>query len=66
MRGEWSGDVDLHDGQLREMFQQYQSRLQFINKIGLDEGRDHSLILTSLQQEKQSLESDLDFLATSM
>ena len=52
--GEWSGDVDLHDGQLQEMFQQYQSRLQFINNIGLDERRDHSLILTSLQQEKQS------------
>ena len=47
VRGEWSGDVDLHDGQLQEMFQQYQSRLQFINKIGLDERRDHSLILTS-------------------
>ena len=54
MWGEWSGDVDLHDGQLQEMFQQYQSHLQFINKIGLDERRDHSLILTSLQQEKQS------------
>lgn len=63
--GEWSGDVDLHDRQLQEMFQQYQSHLQFINKIGLDE-RDHSLIFTSLQQEKQSLESDLDFLAASM
>lgn len=65
VRGEWSGDIDLSDGQLQQMFQQYQGRLQFINKIGLDE-RDHSLILTDVQQVQQSLESDLEFLTESM
>ncbi len=25
VRGEWSGDVDLHDGKLQQLFQQYQS-----------------------------------------
>lgn len=66
VRGEWSGDIDLSDGQLQQMFQQYKDRLQFINKIGLDERRDHSLILTDVQQVQQSLESDLEFLAKSM
>ena len=66
MRGEWSGDIDLGDGQLQQMFQQYKGRLQFINKIGLDERRDHSLILTDVQQVQQLLESDLEFLAKSM
>ena len=65
VRGEWCGDIDLSDGQLQQMFQQYQGRLQFINKIGLDE-RDHSLILTDVQQVQQSLESDLEFLTESM
>ena len=65
VRGEWSGDIDLSDGQLQQLFQQYQGRLQFINKIGLDE-RDHSLILTDVQQVQQSLESDLEFLTESM
>ena len=63
---EWSGDIDLSDGQLPQMFQQYKDRLQFNNKIGLDERRDHSLILTDVQQVQQSLESDLEFLAKSM
>ena len=66
MRGEWSGDIDLNDGQLQQMFEQYQSRLQFISAIGLDERRDHGLILTDLKQENQSLENDLEFLAASM
>ena len=65
VKGEWSGDIDLHDGQLQQMFQQYHSRLQFIDKIGLDE-RHHSLLFTNLQQENQSLENDLEFLAASM
>ena len=65
VRGEWSGDIES-DGQLQQMFQQYQGRLQFINKIGLDERRDHSLILTDVQQVQQSLESDLEFLTESM
>ena len=29
-RGEWSGNIDLSDGQLQQMFQQYKGRLQFI------------------------------------
>ena len=33
VKGEWSGDVDLGDGRLQEMFKEYQRRLQMIARI---------------------------------
>ena len=31
--GEWSGDIDLNDGKLKEMYMAYRKRLDFINNI---------------------------------
>ena len=66
MRGEWSGDVDLNDGQLQQLFQQYQSHMEFIKTIGLNDRRDHSCIISDLLLEIESLKNDVEFLSQSM
>ena len=66
MRGEWSGDVDLNDGQLQQLFQQYPSRIEFIKTIGLNDRRDRSCILSDLLLEIESLKNDKEFLSKSM
>ena len=44
VKGKWSGDVDIGDGRLQEMFKEYQKRLQMIAKIGLKDRRETSMI----------------------
>lgn len=61
--GEWSGDVDLGNGHLQDMFKQYQRRLQMIRNIGLKDRTERIHIATDLQQDL--LESDLEFLVQS-
>ena len=60
VKGEWSGDVDLGDGRLQEMFKEYQRRLQMIARIGR---RESSVIVADLKQEYGN---DLEFLLESM
>ena len=33
--GEWAGDVDLNDGKLRQMYEQYKEKIIWVKKIGL-------------------------------
>ena len=37
--GKWSGDVDLVDGKVEDLYQSYQSRQQLCNTLGLKEPR---------------------------
>ena len=41
--GEWSGDIDLDNGQLQQLFKEYQ-RLNMIRSIGLRDRRDMGII----------------------
>ena len=66
VKGEWSGDVDLGDGRLQEMFKEYQRRLQMIARIGLKDRRESSVIVADLTQEYALLGNDLEFLLESM
>lgn len=63
---EWLGDADLGDGHLQEMFKQYQRRLQMIKSIGLKNRTGRIDIVADLQEELALLDSDLEFLVTSM
>ena len=62
VRGEWSGDIDLSDGQLQL---HYQGRLWTIKGIGLKDGRQKGLVVSDLEQEMKLLEDDLDFVVQS-
>ena len=62
VRKQWSGDVDLGDGQVKRMHEAYLKRLQFAKQIGLS---------CSLEQSKEDfmhlvaeLEEDLHFLSS--
>ena len=44
MRGQWSGDVDLNDGKLNLLQEQYQRRLEEVSHIGLGERRSSPLL----------------------
>ena len=66
VKGEWSGDVDLGDGRLQEMFKEYQRRLQMIARIGLKDRRESSVIVADIKQEYALLGNDLEFLLESM
>ena len=66
VKGEWSGDVDLGDGRLQEMFKEYQRRLQMMARIGLKDRRESSVIFADLKQEYALLGNDLEFLLESM
>ena len=35
----WSSDVDLNDGELQKVYQQYRKQLEFISGIGLNTRR---------------------------
>ena len=38
MRYEWSGDVDLGDGQVEALHQRYKVQLEFVKGIGVKKG----------------------------
>lgn len=62
--GVWSGDVDLNDGTLQELYQKYKNRQKDINSLILyDDSRPY--ITTQFDQEKQSLKCDLEFITES-
>ena len=61
VKGEWSGDVDLGDGRLQEMFKEYQRRLQIIARIGLKDRRETNLIVADFKQESALLGNDVEF-----
>ena len=63
MRGQWSGDVDLNDGRLKLLYEEYQQQLEEAKAIGLGERKDHiDVDLNSLLQE---LVEDLEFIHSS-
>ena len=39
-RGDWSGDVNLNDGQVQELYVEYKEQLQWVEGIGLGNRRD--------------------------
>ena len=66
VRGEWSGDIDLNDGKLHQMFLEYQGHLESIKEIGLSDSREVEPIVLDLTREKQKMEEELELLTSSM
>jgi hypothetical protein len=58
MRGCWEGDVDLNDGSLRLLREEYQGRCSEVRKIC----KGQQLNLTDVQKLKKNVENDVDFL----
>lgn len=62
MRHEWSGDVDLGDGQLPALHQQYMAQLDFVKGIGLNRRQPSAQIVKDLTQLMTTLQNDAEFL----
>lgn len=60
MRTEWSGDVDLNDGSLKEQYQGYIQRLDFIKNLGLEDRKYY--VVQDLNRIYEELASDLNFI----
>ena len=61
-RGEWSGDVDLNDGVLNCLYQQYKDRLKLAAVIGLREHGTQQSINFDLNKMMEQLSDDLTFI----
>lgn len=59
--GQWSGDVDLNDGSLQKLFEEYTYWLEFIAELGLVRMDVHQ-IETDLVLLEINLKDDLDYL----
>ena len=62
MRHEWSGDVDLGDGQLPALHRQYMALLDFVKGIGLNRRKPSAQIVKDLTQLMTTLQNDAEFL----
>lgn len=61
MRGQWSGDVDMNDGHLVGLYQEYKHRLKKATDIGLGERGTLQLIEVDLNAALEELTKDLTF-----
>ena len=62
VRGEWSGDVDLNDGKLSSLYQNFKDRMKAASKIGLGENGTQQAIESDLTSSLRQLDDDLIFL----
>ena len=63
--GKWAGDVDLTDGTLNRLYKQYESKINNVNNLGMqDLGTDH--IRQQLVQIQDQITSDMEFLSSGM
>lgn len=58
LRHEWSGDVDLGDGQLKALHERYIALLNFVKGIGLNRRKPFAEILKDLRQLMGTLQAD--------
>ena len=61
---EWSGDVDLDAGKLKQMHDTYLKRLKSIRCIGLGRRMEHSHLQDDLAQLEHDLTDDITFLSS--
>ena len=61
--GEWAGDVDLNDGELRQMYDQYKEKINWVQKIGL---QSHGIedIKQELKNARDTLSIEIDFVSS--
>lgn len=62
VNGVWSGDVDLNDKKLQELYRDVSERVTFIGKIGIDNRKDVETILSDLKAVLDFTKNDGEFL----
>ena len=62
LRREWSGDVDLGDGQLQQLHQKYIQLISFIRGIGLERRKPLQVVIRDLREELKTLQNDSELI----
>ena len=62
MRNEWSGDVDLGDGELKSKYSKYIKYLEFVRSIGLNNRTSSDDIKEDLEEMCSKLSTENEFL----
>ena len=62
VKGEWSGDVDMNDGSLSDLFREYKGQIEAASTIGLRDRCTQQCIEADLMETLMSLDSDLSFI----
>ena len=63
-RLQWSGDVNLNDGELEKLYETYKSNLTFVSEIGLKERRNPTVIKDDMVTSTKLITEDMSFLCT--
>ena len=66
MKNKWSGDVDLGDGSVERLHDDYMEQLSFIKNIGLKDHRSDDKITLDLSRVKHQLEESMTFLTNGL
>ena len=66
MKNKWSGDVDLGDGSVERLHDDYMEQLSFIKNIGLKYHRSDDKITLDLSRVKHQLEESMTFLTNGL
>lgn len=64
VRGKWSGDVDINDGKVAELYQLYQSHQKFCESLGLKEPQTIPHVKAQVQEMRDTILSDLEYIST--
>ena len=62
MKHEWSGDVDLGNGEMQNNHANYLEYLNFVSGLGLNNRKTHDCIKEDLQRQCSKLNDEKDFL----
>ena len=65
VRGEWNGDVDLNDGAVSHLYNEYKQHLDFVTSIGREKRSDRVSVKKDLCQLKQHMVEDIEFVTKS-
>lgn len=65
MKKEWSGDVDLNDGAVCELHQEYIESLRFLGAVGVGARRANDVLMLDLKHLQEDLEIHLTHLSSS-
>ena len=65
MKKEWSGDVDLNDGAVHELHQEYIESLRFLGAVGVGARRANDILMLDLKHLQEDLEIHLTHLSSS-
>ena len=61
--GQWAGDVDLNDGKVKQLYKEFQDRITWVKRMGLDRATIEQ-IQEDLEKALELTSADIAFVTT--